>query len=667
MTKAERIPKKGDMTKADRTLKKADRTKQAGFWREKKALAARVLPPLLLLLLPLWNSNAGVDYGDTGYSLNNYANYASLGVTWKLSTYLSNCLGCLFQALPGGGTLLGMNLYTSLLPGAMAAASYGFWKKRAGARAAFCGEVLALCLCWCPTVILYNYLTYALMLAALLLLHYGLETGRRPFLAAAGALLGANVFVRFPNLAEAALILLVWYDAFLTAPAAESGKERRAAVLRRAAGQTGVCLAGYLAGYLAVFAWVCLRYGIGDYLHMLTGMSAMEESGGRYDMAAMLTGPFLDYLRGFRWLLWIAACVLAGCVLFRLFPGKGKRLKRLGYVGGMALLLRYFWGHAMFDLNYYSYGAVFWPTVLVLTASLALCIWRLCAPQDGRESAGTDAADMPGRARGMMPGDCSMPQGARGMTSGACSMTPEVRGMTPEAERRLAALVLLVLLITPLGSNNRSYPVMNNLFLVLPFTISRGALLWRRIGARLSGGRFSCAVFPLRAMAAGYALFFSVQVLLFGAVFTFGDGAPTQKRDAKIENNGILRGIRTTEQKARVLTRLTQYYADRGDGRELLCYGNIPALPYYLGAGTAIGSAWPDLATYAMEDYRADLNRLAGEAAEGVFPIVLLSARLDEEDRAAEKFALLWQFMEENGYTLAEETEDILLYDRTDG
>ena len=75
---------------------------------------------------------------------------------------------------------------------------------------AFLGEVAAVCLCWCPTALLYNYLTYVLFLAGCLFLYQGLFREKNGLLVAAGICLGTNVLVRFSNLAEAGMIVAVW-------------------------------------------------------------------------------------------------------------------------------------------------------------------------------------------------------------------------------------------------------------------------------------------------------------------------------------------------------------------------------------------------------------------------------------------------------------------------
>ena len=354
--------------------------------------------------------------------------------------------------------------------------------------------MLAVCLCWCPAVILYNYLTYFFLLAALILLYYGVvgAGGRycKLFLAAAGALLGVNVFVRFSNLAETAFIVFVWYGVWLRR------KEEIHPVIR-AMKDTLWCLSGYVAGFLSLLLIVCGNYGLEQYLVMLQGMSQVESSTSRYSISGMLLGPWMDYAQGMKWLAVLLLYMAAGVILFSVLKGKLVVLKKIGFLGGMILLYRYYWGHAMFSFNYYSYGAMFWPVIVVLLLAIFVCLHRLL----GRRNT--------------------------------------------ETEKLLTALVFLVILITPLGSNNRSYPVMNNLFLVLPCVLYWGYEEIRKYS------------FAVKSTFCVWMLFFMVQIIGFGMTFTFGDGAPDQKRDAKIENNGILRGMVTTSKKARILEELT--------------------------------------------------------------------------------------------------------------
>ena len=171
----------------------------------------RIVFPLVLLAFPLLLVNQGIDITDTTYSLGYYRFMEEMDVTWVLATYLANVTGAFFMKLPMGDTLLGMNLYTGLVAAAIALLCYAALSRRMPAWTVFLGEVIALGLCWCPTTTLYNYLTYLLFAAGSLLLCQALLSDRGIYYVLAGICLGLNVMVRFSNLAEAALILAVWY------------------------------------------------------------------------------------------------------------------------------------------------------------------------------------------------------------------------------------------------------------------------------------------------------------------------------------------------------------------------------------------------------------------------------------------------------------------------
>ena len=175
-----------------------------------------VLFPILLVLYPLVGLNQGLNVADTTYSLANFQFFGQMKGTWMVATFLANVAGSLLMRLPFGGTLLGMYFYTSLVQSATAVMVYLALRKKIPAPLLFVGEMLALGLCWCPSTVLYNYLTYFLMTAGMLLLYRGLtavlgESFGRLYFVAAGLCLGANGAVRMPNVVQAAFILVVWY------------------------------------------------------------------------------------------------------------------------------------------------------------------------------------------------------------------------------------------------------------------------------------------------------------------------------------------------------------------------------------------------------------------------------------------------------------------------
>ena len=169
----------------------------------------------ILVLLPFLHVNSGVEFTDTGYSLGNYENFAQAKGTWALATFLANVTGWLFTKLPFGHTMLGMQIYCNAVLSIILVVSFLKLKEFLPARYVFIGEVLAWALCWCPRVILYNYLTYLFFALGSLILLKAVKTQKKKYFYFAGIMLGISLFVRFPNLTQAALIVVVFYDAIL--------------------------------------------------------------------------------------------------------------------------------------------------------------------------------------------------------------------------------------------------------------------------------------------------------------------------------------------------------------------------------------------------------------------------------------------------------------------
>ena len=169
--------------------------------------------PIILFLYPLRHINMGLDLADTGYDYANFRyGFEHMDSKWFFSTYLSNVVGHFLTCIPGGHTLLFMNLYTGLFVSMLAFISYRFLTKKMEIPEVFVfiGEMAAISLCWSPTAVLYNYITYLLLLVGVLLIYEGLTQEKEVYLIMAGAALGTNIFVRFSNLPEAGLIVAVW-------------------------------------------------------------------------------------------------------------------------------------------------------------------------------------------------------------------------------------------------------------------------------------------------------------------------------------------------------------------------------------------------------------------------------------------------------------------------
>lgn len=577
---------------------------------------------VILVLYPLIKINQGLDVVDTSYSLGNFQYFPTADGTWMTATYLANAAGYLLMQLPFGDTLIGMYFYTGLVVSFTALFLYFALRKKMPAGIAFLGEILAIGMCWCPTTVLYNYLTYALMNAGILLLYRGIcmepeesEVSRKKvkYFVLAGICLGVNVAVRMPNVVQAVFILALWYGAWLQ-------KEKAGAVIK----DTLLCLAGYLAGFGVPFLTICGKYGMEAYPKMVQTMFAMTDKATDYKPASMLTGMLGDYFTGLYWLAFAGVCVaflylvyLVKKRLIKKLPVKKlsviEWLYRLGCILVFAVLIRFYWGRGMFDFRYYKYGSIYLWAVLFLLVTAACAVWVLLNRKniDGKEKV-------------------------------------------------LALLVLLQMFVTPLGSNNALYPMMNNLFLAAPFT------LWvcLRWFAKTRGKEIHV---PWKSMLAMFGLMVLIQSIGFHMQFVFLDGVWGEKRDTLAEGIPKAEGIYTNRENAELLADLAAYAKERQfAGREVILYGEIPGLSYFLDMPTAISTSWPDLDSYRMVQFKEDMTEVE-ENMETNRPVVIVSSAIAAyrgEDAEAyewfgvdveaydadEKIALLLQFLDEYDY-----------------
>ncbi len=583
---------------------------------------------IILGFYPLIKINQGLDVVDTSYSLGNFQFFSTANGDWMVATYLSNVVGYLFMQLPNGDTLVGMNFYTGLIVSAIALFLYLTLRKKMQAWIVFVGEIIAIGMCWCPTPILYNYLTYGLMSAGILLLHKGICMGfesnvsensefvtirkRLFYFVAAGICLGANVAVRMPNIAQAAFILALWYGAWLQ-------KEKFVDALK----DTLVCLAGYLIGFGIPFITICMKYGIEAYPEMVQWLFSMTDKAEDYKPTSMLTGMLGDYFTGLYWLAFAAACVAFLYVIYVVKKWIVRKaansnnviewLYRLGCVAVFAVLIRFYWGRGMFDFRYYNYGSVYLWAVLFLIMTAACAIWILFG-------VGTTAGD----------------------------------------NKVLALIVLLQMFVTPLGSNNDLYPMINNLFLAAPFT------LWvcYQWFVRTKGKNVHI---PWKVMLSVFGLMVLVQSIGFHSQFVFLDGVWGEKRDTLVTNIPKAEGVYTNKENAELFVDLVEH-AEKNEfaGKEVILYGEVPGLSYFLNMPTAISTSWPDLDSYRMVQFEEDMAEVE-QSIEENRPVVIVSSAIaayksedaeayewfgvDEEAYDAdEKIALLLEFLEENDY-----------------
>jgi len=539
-----------------------------------------IVYPVFLFLYPLVMIFQGLDVSDSTYSLGNYLYFDRMEGMWVVSTYLSNVIGWLLTLLPFGTTLIGMKLYTGLFISGLALLCYYRLKEHLSPLSAFVGEVIAIGFCWIPSTILYNYISYFLFALGLLLLYEGIIREQDKYYFIAGIVLGLNVFVRLPNVTEAILIIGLWYAMWLR-------KEK----WQKTMAKTGICLGGYIAGVLIPFVAVHIQYGPRAFLDMLSGLSSVTQVDDTYTPLSMITSVIDAYARSFMWIAVIFVGILLGVAMFATYKEKYLVVKKIIYFGGIALVLRFFWGRGMFTFRYYEdYTSMFEWGMVGLYLSLIICIVIM------------------------------------------------VQSRFRMQEKVMAMMVFLVIVVTPLGSNNYTCQNLNNLFVVAPFVVHMYRIVFKSSKSVLA--------YPVKAFVAIIAGAILIQTIGFHTNFIFRDGMDGQKRNTAVEGSLTADGTYTTKENALSFQSLAAFCKEEGlTGEEMLCYGNAPGLTFLLKMPFAISTSWPDLDSYALSQLEEELAK-----REGKIPVIIVSNKQDVSEMAEKKRQYIMSYIAEKNY-----------------
>jgi hypothetical protein len=338
-----------------------------------------------------------------------------------------------------------------------------------------------------------------------------------------------------------------------------------------------------------------------------------------------MIGMIFDaYLHGFRWGIYMILCTLIGIPFFVLFAGKYLKLRKIVYCLCIPVLffVLYKWG--MYNFRYYQKeSALQWGAVFLLI-SLGCDLYMLISKQINRDW------------------------------------------------KLIAMLSFIVTLITPLGSNNHIWPVLNNLFLIAPvtfWTVYRFAR-WGRDKLDITG---HVPLFSVKAMLAGVVIAFFIQALGVGIFYVFNDGEDGSPLKFGIHVDAsvpvrMLNGMKTNELQAANLSQLYEvlYGAREGEtvaarmqSEGLLLYGNIPGLSYTLGQKTTLSTSWADLPSYPTETFREEL----GSMDKSDTPVIIFSKTVvDHPDEADEKLRILQEYMDAHGYHTEFFNDEFVIY-----
>lgn len=603
-----------------------------------------VLPALLLLLYPLRHVTVGLDMMDAGYSLGNYRFFDSLNQMWKLATYLSNITGVLLSILPFGDRWIGMNVYCGLLVGIVAAGVYLFLWKRYGQKRKFysvllfVSELTALSLCWAPNVILYHYLGYLLMTIAVMVLFEAIMKEKAKYFVIAGVILGLCVTVRMPNITYMALILPVWCDCFWkrgrTAADGDCSNQKNTwkntwfgtLVIR-----TMYCVSGYLMGLLVPLIVICVRYGVAAYPQMISSLFGMTDHAADYKPASMVMAMFEDYIHYSAWLFLFLGYMALGLLFFHFLSrcldhnadnhGNDDQKNRYKnrvvivfqaiYAFGLLILLRFCYGRGMFNFDYSDYFSMYkWVTVYLLIV-IALCAWLLFYKKARKDL------------------------------------------------KVWAVFLLVIIFVTPLGSNNGLYPIINNLFLVIPVSL----LMMEEV---LGTNCFAFRITLVSILACTV-----VQSVLFGIGFVFHDRGVQENNNRvgiELQCSNMGAGLETTRDKKEAVEELDAYlYQHNLNEKQVILYGKIPAIAYLMDMEPAIFTTWADLDSNSMDTLKEDLNRLSDNASSDTLPVIIVGRSYVESLTEADglpyqKWRLIMDFAEENGYRECFVNEEYIVF-----
>ncbi|MCR5303823.1 MAG: hypothetical protein K6E33_04610 [Lachnospiraceae bacterium] len=544
-----------------------------------KGLAGNsMLHVIILGIWPLFACGRGLSLADPLYALSNYQYFGTMGGTWELATILANAFGAFISRMPGAGSVLGMQIYTSLIMSAFLIALYFLLMDTFGKINTFLGLFTACAFAWCPSVILYNRLTYILFSIATCLLIRAVfsEDDRRSMILfiLSGVILGLNVSVKFSNADEALLIVLLIFDK----------KQRRIRDIL-------LCIAGWLSGFLIPVAVAALCYGIEAYTGMINILFTMQQGGADdytfYSMVREILSSYGDAL-----IFMVPMMAVMGVVTLlsgRLYH-RGDTGRRICYAAaycGMALWLRFAWGRGMFDLKYFHYNAIYLWGVLGTIAVLVLALYVLLDKRQWK----------------MM--------------------------------RAWALAVMVIVLVTPLGSNNSLYPVVDNMFLICPFGI------WA--GSRAVKDRKLSRMKPaLTASLTTILLMLILQGSLFHMNFAIQDGYWGESRTYLTSENKRSKGVMTTKDNAALIDSLTELSKEYSlQGNEGIFYGNMPGLCYILDMPSPLTTIWPSLPSFTRGEWERDTQK----AFQGS-PVIFFS----EDCPKDYKYESLMGFIEERGY-----------------
>ena len=120
--------------------------------------------------------------------------------------------------------------------------------------------------------------------------------------------------------------------------------------------------------------------------------------------------------------------------------------------------------------------------------------------------------------------------------------------------------------------------------------------------------------------------------------------------------------MHTNPERAALIEELTNYVKTNNlNGQKAVYYGDIPGLEYILKMPCAISHTWPNLGSFAYDDFVNDFENLDST------PVIFVNVDycrdiLEVDGQADKKDIFLSEYMNNNGYSLDARIGNVAIY-----
>lgn len=409
---------------------------------------------VLIFLYPLIHCWWGLDLTDSGYNIVNFMQFPKIGSFYVLSSWLSNACGCLFMILPGGGSLLGLKIYCSLIVSIVATASYVYLSRFISCHIVFIGILMTLFMGWCPYLSIYHYLAYLLLDLGIILLYEGLIRDKYYFIILSATCFSLNCIACFSQATDCIMFLLIVAYMFIY----------KKNIIKKSIVFIGtyICL---IVGFLIVFEII---YGWGTSFRIIHDLVTLSNNDASYSVFSLFTKPYMPYIKTAVKLVPFIMVALVGHFAEKRMPAKMLKisiyiLEILAVVAGW--IVYYFLEWFFFDSSKVESIVMF--GFMLVDIAIIISVYVL------------------------------------------------LNKRFDKAKRLYAFAILLIIFISPMTGNNYVLMLFSNMFLIIPFEIDEIIKAIKPLRGKSAGIVFVAYISVIVACLAFWGIFYTYRDAVF--------------------------------------------------------------------------------------------------------------------------------------------------------